>query len=221
MRPAGIATLLLLFPFFVIPPAQVSAQQKPQTNPTNVDWDALTPRIKTLLPEGLGCTGDDTEMWVGDNSDVTGDGTPLALVECGMGAYMDSMTFITLKQGEPVLAKFRDGHGRPTDQDFIDGASVMHGAATIRLPAEHAIVQLYWNAKDDEEPTVADCGGTAYIWNRRSKTFDINPKQHQAWWNESATTSSNTNEQEALRFMDVGRMGNNTPAPEAEAPQRF
>lgn len=177
MRPARIAKLLLLFPFFTFFPAQVSAQQKPQANPTNVDWDSFTPKIKALIPQGLGCTGDDAEMWVSDESDVTGDGTPLALVECGMGAYMDSMTFITLKQGKPVLAKFRDGHGKPTDQDFIDGASVMHGAATISLPAEHVIVQLYWDAKDDEEATVADCGGTAYIWNRQSKTFDINPKQ--------------------------------------------
>ncbi len=177
MRPAGIAKLLLLFPLFVILSAQVSAQQKPQTNSANVDWDALAPKIQTLLGAGLGCTGNNAEMSVGDNSDVTGDGTPLALVECGMGAYMDSMTFITLKNGEPVLAKFRDGQGKPVDQAFIDGASVMHGAATILLPAEHAVVQLNWDAEEDKEPTVADCRGCAYIWNRRSKTFDINPKQ--------------------------------------------
>lgn len=141
----------------------------------NVDWDALTPKIKALLGGGLGCAGDDSEMWIGDNSDLPGDGTPLALVECGMGAYMDSMTFITLKKGEPVLMKFRDGHGKPTEQDFIDGASVMHGAAILTLPAEHAIVQLYWDAKDGEEPTLADCGGTAYVWKHQSKTFDIDP----------------------------------------------
>jgi len=144
------------------------------TKKPNVDWDALIPKIKILLPDAMGCN---EEMSVGDDSDVTGDGTPLALVECAMGAYMDSMTFITLEKGEPVMARFRDGHGKPLGQDFIDGASVMHGAATITLPAEHAIVQLSWNSpKDDEEPTVADCCGTAYIWNPRSKTFDIGPK---------------------------------------------
>ena len=88
------------------------------------------------------------------------------------------MTFLTLKKGEPVLARFRDEHGKLTDQDFIDGASVTtHGAATISLPAEHAIVQLYWNSDEDREPTFADCGGTAYIWNRRKKTFDVDSKQ--------------------------------------------
>ncbi len=89
------------------------------------------------------------------------------------------MTFITLKKGEPVRARFRDAHGKPTDQVFIDGASVMHGAATITLPAERAIVQLYWDARENEEPTVADCGGCAYVWNQRSKTFDIGGKQTQ------------------------------------------
>ena len=168
---------LILAPLLVLSlpllPQQTVPQQKPQANQTNIDWDALTQKIKTLIPQGLGCAGDDAEMWVSDESDLTGDGTPLALVECGMGAYMDSMTFITLHKGEPVLAKFRDGHGRPGDQDFIDGASVMHGTATISLPAEHAVVQLSWNAKDDEDATVRDCGGTAYVWNRRSKTFDL------------------------------------------------
>ncbi len=55
----------------------------------------------------------------------------------------------------------------------------MHGAATITLPAERAIVQLYWDARENEEPTVADCGGCAYVWNQRSKTFDIGGKQTQ------------------------------------------
>ena len=155
--------------------AQRTAAPQNATRTANVDWDALIPKIKNVLSDAVGC---DEAMSVGDDSNVTGDGTPLALVECAMGAYMDSMTFLTLEKGEPIMARFRDGHGKPLGQNFIDGASVMHGAATITLPAEHAIVQLYWNSpKDDEEPTIADCGGTAYIWNQRSKTFDIDPKQ--------------------------------------------
>ena len=164
---------LLLVASLPLHAQRTAAPQKPTKKTTNVDWDALTPKIKTLLSDAMGCN---EEMSVGDNSDVTGDGTPLALVECAMGAYMNSTIFITLEKGEPVMAKFRDGHGKPLGQDFIHGASVMHGAATVPLPAEHAIVQLYWNAKEDEEPTVADCYGTAYIWNPRSKTFDIDPK---------------------------------------------
>ena len=31
----------------------------------------------------------------------------------------------------------------------------------------------YWTGKGDEEPTVADGGGTAYVWKHQSKTFDI------------------------------------------------
>jgi hypothetical protein len=175
MRTARVAKLLLSFFCLLSFPAYVPAQQKPQIEPDAANWDALIPKIKTLLKQV--CIVDDSDMTVADDSDVTADGTPLALVECRMGAYMDAKALIVLKKGEPALAKFRDGHGKPIDQDFIDGASVMHGAATILLPAEHAVVQLYWNAEEDREPTLADCAGTAYIWNRQSKTFDIDPKR--------------------------------------------
>ena len=87
----------------------------------------------------MGC---DEGMSVGDDSDVTGDGTPLALVAVCYGGLHGLYDFHHFRKGEPVMARFRDGHGKPLGQDFIDGASVMHGAATMTLPPEHAIVQL-------------------------------------------------------------------------------
>jgi hypothetical protein len=102
-------------------------------------------------------------MWIGDSSDLIGDGTPLASVECSIGAYMDAIAVIMLEDGQPVLAKFRDGGGKPVAQNFIDGASVMHGAANVFLPSEHAIVQIYWGREDGKEPTISDCAGTKHL----------------------------------------------------------
>jgi hypothetical protein len=174
MKFAGTLSVLLssfcLLFFNVYTPAQQKATKGPAP-----DWDALTPKIKVLVQDT--CYGDGPEMWIGDSSDLIGDGTPLASVECSIGAYMDAIAFITLENGEPVMAKFRDGGGKPVDQNFIDGASVLHGAATVFIPTEHAIVQIYWGREDGKEPTVSDCAGTAYFWNRRNKTFDIDPKR--------------------------------------------
>ncbi len=75
---------LLLVASLPLHAQHTAAQENPTRKTENVDWDALTPKIKALLSGGLGCDG--PEMYVSDDSDVTGDGTPLALVECGMGA---------------------------------------------------------------------------------------------------------------------------------------
>jgi hypothetical protein len=174
MRFARLHSIVVSLFCLSLSPLSLTAQQK-ASKKTTPDWDALTPKIKLLVRDA--CYGDGPEMWIGDSSDLIGDGTPLASVECSIGAYMDAIAVIMLDDGQPVLVKFRDGDGKPVDQEFIDGASVMHGAANVFLPAEHAIVQIYWGSDDGKEPTVSDCAGTAYFWNPRSKTFDIDPKR--------------------------------------------
>ena len=65
MRTARVAKLLLSFFCLLSFPAYVPAQQKPQIEPDAANWDALIPKIKTLLKQV--CIVDDSDMTVADD----------------------------------------------------------------------------------------------------------------------------------------------------------
>jgi hypothetical protein len=173
-----------------------SAQGKPTPKAQAVDWGRLVPLIPAALGNKFdGCDADDIEVM--DTADFSGEGGSVALVDyCHIGAYMDTLTVLRVENGKPVQARFRDEHGKPVDTDFLDGASVMHGAGLQLVPEEHAVLEIYWNAEDAENARAAQhsdqttdapkqpipqvsCGATAYRWNPQSKTFDIDCKLSQ------------------------------------------
>lgn len=150
------------------------SQQKQNPPSTAVDWDSLMPKIQTALAAMQEhCLGDPPDLDIMQTGDLTGDGSTVALIGCPEGAYMRLMVVVRIEDGKPMIAKFRDEHGKATDQNLMDGASVMHGAATLLVPEQHAVLQLNW---DSEESQPFQCVGTGYVWNAQSKTFDENPK---------------------------------------------
>lgn len=159
--------LLMTFAPFAV------SQQRQNPASKAVDWDAMTSQIETAVASEY-CGGPRDDIDILDTADLTGNGTTEALVDyCHEGAYMDLLALIRLENGKPTVARFRDEHGKATDPDLKSGASAMHGCAIRLVPDKHAVVQLCWNS-DDAQPF--ECGGVAYIWNARNKTFDENPK---------------------------------------------
>jgi hypothetical protein len=109
-------------------------------------------------------------------ADVTGDGTPEALIDLGCcGAYTDEMTVMRMEDGKPVLALFRGSDGKISKRTFLDGASVIHGASVKLMPDRQAIFAGYWDMKSDGN-RLGSCSGEAFRWNAEAKTFDFNLK---------------------------------------------
>jgi len=156
-----------------------TAQHEAVSGARTVDWDALKPQIQTALgKDWQECYPDHRRISIVDTSDLTGDGIPAALVDyCQMGAYTDTLTLILLENGKPVAARFRDEHGNAVDPEFLEGASVINGEATILLPLEHAIARIsYQMNANDSDCWVEKCEGKAYVLNASSKTFDFEPE---------------------------------------------
>lgn len=142
------------------------------------DWEALIPQIQQALGEDwAGCHPDHRAVSIVDSGVLKQYGVPVALVDyCQMGAYSDDLALIWLEDGKPVLARFRDEHGKPAGIALQNGSSVIHGSAAILLPQEDAIVGISWVTNSNESDCwVEKCEGKSGIWNPQTKTFDITP----------------------------------------------
>ena len=148
------------------------AQQAKNTTPSTegVDWEALQPGIEAALGKSYADCPED-RRWVEVLSTAEmGTGVSVAVVAfCHMGAYTSDTTAIWLKNGKPVVAEFRDT-GKIVDPAMLTGASVRHGTDVRLFSKQHAVLYLCWAT--DEQGKLDSCGGTAYVWNPPTQTFD-------------------------------------------------
>jgi hypothetical protein len=144
---------------------------KPESPPV-VLWKARKPAIEKILDsDALTCqAGGVTD--VVDAFGENGDELSVALVDyCHGGAYSDWIVALRLEHGQPVFAEFRDAKGKRIENGFTSGASVLH-STDVKLAAEKkAIYDLF--ADNDAEGRLARCGVKAYVWNARTRTFDL------------------------------------------------
>ena len=110
-------------------------------------------------------------MGIVDAADF-GDGPTVALVDwCHGGAYMDWIVAMQLEGNEPVLSSFIKPNGSLEDIEFLQGASVMHGADVKLAPEKNAIYRIQW---DNDQEQHLSCGAGAYVWNRKMRSFRLN-----------------------------------------------
>jgi len=139
-----------------------------------LDWKSILPEVQSVVKKEFPDAGAHYPVSISRVADVTGDGTSEALIDFGCcGAYTDEMTVMRIEHGTPVVALFRGKDGKVSSREFLEGASVMHGAAVELDTTEHAVFSVYWDMNSDGIK-LARCGGEAYQWNAASKRFDYN-----------------------------------------------
>jgi hypothetical protein len=139
-----------------------------------VDWNAMLPEVLSAAKKEFRDAGGYYPVSISRVADVTGKGTSEALIDFGCcGAYAHAMTVMRIEGGKPVLALFRGRDGKVSSTEFLEGASVMHGAAVELDATEHAVFSAHWDTNKDGTK-VADCAGEAYRWSPAAKRFDYN-----------------------------------------------
>jgi hypothetical protein len=139
-----------------------------------VDWQSILPEVQSAAKKEFRDAGGYYPVSISRVADVTGDGTSEALIDFGCcGAYAHAMTVMRIEEGKPVVALFRGRDGKVASTEFLEGASVMHGAAVELDTTEHAVFSGNWDRKSDGTK-LASCGGEAYQWNAAAKRFDYN-----------------------------------------------
>lgn len=139
-----------------------------------VDWKSILPEVQSVAKKEFRDAGGYYPVSISRVADVTGEGTSEALIDFGCcGAYADEMTVMRIEHGTPVVALFRGKDGKVSSREFLEGASVMHGAAVELDTTEHAVFSGYWDV-NSEGTKIARCGGEAYQWNAAAKRFDYN-----------------------------------------------
>ena len=136
-------------------------------------WQNLTPQIeKVLSNEGETCPGQPLRVGIKDAAQLAGNSVALVYF-CPGGAYTDWIVAMRLEGGQPVPVHFHVEDGKAADIGFGEGASVMHGMDAMLSPEQNAIYGIEWD--NDETMLLKRCVVKAYVWNARSKTFDLNP----------------------------------------------
>jgi len=152
----------------IVGPLSVVAQQR---KPISEAWKALAPAIDAVLAEDSefkACPKDSRWVEIVQTADVTGDGVDEALVQfCHIGAYTSTAALMRLEQGKPVVVRVRRKDGSPVE--FLQGASVQHGADAKLLPERNAVYQMHWNGNESG----TDCGVEAFVWVAKSETFEL------------------------------------------------
>ncbi len=173
----GILVLLMMMPVL-----QAQSASPPRPLPQSLaDWPNMMPTVREALkaqfpdelldvypaqPTGI--------LRASGVADVTGDGVSEAIVAFGVGgASTSQVTVMRIQDGNPVVALFKDRAGKITPMVWADGASVMHTDGVDLLPNEHAVFAIHYNYGSNGK--LHQCGGEAYTWNPRSKTFGFNP----------------------------------------------
>jgi hypothetical protein len=154
--------------------AQTPARTVKPESPAVSQWEARVSSIQKSLEESdeQNCRGAPSAGIV-DAFGVGTDELSVALVDfCGRGAYTDAIVVMRMDHGKAVPARFRDAKGKKVGNGFASGASVMHTVG-VRLVAEKKAIYDSF-ADSDAEGKPDKCGVKAYVWNARSKTFDMN-----------------------------------------------
>jgi hypothetical protein len=139
-----------------------------KSDTAGTDWTALTPQIESALGKRYSdCDENSRGIDILKTADL---GVPVAIVAyCHMGAYTSDTTVVWLKDGKPVVAKFRD-HGKIVHPEMLDGSSVENGTGVELYPDRRAVLSIAW--RSDEQGKLDECHGTAYAWNPATRTFD-------------------------------------------------
>lgn len=108
-------------------------------------------------------------------ADITGDGISEAFVTFGTGGASTSpLTLMRIEDGKPVVALFKDRHGKIQSIGFLEGASVMHTDTVEMLPKAHAVFYLHYQYRANGP--LGSCDGESYRWDSRSKTFNYDAR---------------------------------------------
>jgi hypothetical protein len=151
--------------------------------PKQVNWESLIPVIRTViegnfLDERIELN---EPLRISEESDITGDGIPEALVYLGMdGAYTWHFALMRLENDKPLAARFKRKDGKISPIIFLDGASVMNGEKVVMLPDKNAIYAGHWSKVNRREAAfrggLTEYGVEAYQWDPQTKTFDFSPR---------------------------------------------
>ena len=145
-------------------------------SPAVVQWKARTPAIEKALSRDESLVVAESPVVVVDAFGESYDELSVVLVDCCRGgAYSDAIVALRLEAGQPVLAKFRDAKGKHVENGFLIGASVMHSVDVKLVPEKKAIYDMYSDSHPDGRPA-AKCGVKAYVWNSKSRTFDLDTR---------------------------------------------
>jgi hypothetical protein len=156
--------------------AQVSSRPRKPDSPAVVQWKARTPAIEKALSRDKFFGVPEWPVAVVDAFGGSDDKLSVVLVVCGHGgAYSDAIVALRLERGQPVLAKLRDAKGKHVENGFLIGASVMHSVDVKLVPEKKAIYDMYSESDSDGRPA-AKCGVKAYVWNSKSRTFDLDTR---------------------------------------------
>jgi len=165
-----------LLPLLLVGFLAVGLAQQPATNPDSpviAKWQALIPKIETLFQRRrykCPMPPEQSQMGIVDAGDFRA-GLSVALVDwCHGGAYMDWIVAVQLEGNEPVLSRFTNPDGSVENVEFLQGASVMHGADVKLAPEKNAIYGIHW---DNDQQMHLTCGAGAYVWNRKMRAFRL------------------------------------------------
>jgi hypothetical protein len=148
-------------------------------SPAVVHWKARTPAIEKALSRDESLVVAESPVVFVYSFGESNDELSVVLVDCCRGgAYSDAIVALRLEAGQPVLAKFRDAKGKHVENGFLIGASVMHSVDVKLVPEKKAIYDMYSDSHPDGRPA-AKCGVKAYVWNSKSRTFDMDTRLSQ------------------------------------------
>lgn len=139
-------------------------------------WNAQIPSIeKALIQKNVTCP-QNFDLQVLDAFGLTENDPSVALIDyCAGGAYTNSIIAMRMEDGQPVIARFRNGSGQNIPKDFASGASAMHRVDVWLDPEKKAIDDGF--ADDDSQGKLSRCGVKAYVWNAKTSTFDEDQRE--------------------------------------------
>jgi len=141
-----------------------------------IEWRARIPAIQKMLEDANedSCRGAPAPEIV-EAFRSTSDGLSVALVDyCSAGAYTDALFPMILAHGTPVSARLRGADGKKIPNEFVMGASAMRSRSLKLAANEKAIYDCF--TENDGQGKTSVCGVKAYVWNAKSRTFDLNTR---------------------------------------------
>ncbi len=142
---------------------------------TGVDWTALTSEIKGVIesefPDRTLRTGD---VGLYKQGDITGDGTPEALIKISCGATTCELVLLKIKNGEPTVPYFKkeDGDVSPLIFTSGGGGAGRYGSGTELEESESAISFNYFYIYGGEDDI---CSSDVYQWSPENELFQYSP----------------------------------------------
>lgn len=167
-----VTVLLLVFI------AGIAQAQSTKSNAAAIaKWKALLPAINKVLKEHhFKCHPDwvppSLDTRIVDAADFSSGGSVALVDYCNGGAYTIWIVAMNLKDGRPVLSRFRKANGQDEHVEFLSGSSVMHSVRAELAPGKNAIYDFHWDY--GQTGRLQDCWIKAYVWNAKMRVFELN-----------------------------------------------